>query len=126
MGLALPLAIDAAAALALSARRPAPAALSGQAAFLVSDGYLESTRGRGVFVTDMAAKLGSEGEDEADAVLGECIASCRELGMGYDDIERAMSRKIRRLMYDEATERGEVSAHIIDFEKLAGRAEKGA
>ena len=93
---------------------------------LVSDGYLESTRGRGVFVTDLGAKMGAEGEGEADAVLDECIASCRELGMGLDDIERAMSRKIKRLKYDEARERGEVSARIIDFEKPAVRAEKGA
>ena len=93
---------------------------------LVSDGYLESTRGRGVFVTDLGAKMGAEGEGEADAVLDECIASCRELGMGLDDIERAMSRKIKRLKYDEARERGEVSARIIDFEKPGARAEKGA
>lgn len=70
--------------------------------------------------------MGAEGEGEADAVLDECIASCRELGMGLDDIERAMSRKIKRLKYDEARERGEVSARIIDFEKPAVRAEKGA
>lgn len=93
---------------------------------LVSDGYLESTRGRGVFVTDLGAKMGAEEEGEADAVLDECIASCRELGMGLDDIERAMSRKIKRLKYDGARERGEVSARIIDFEKPAVRAEKGA
>ncbi len=93
---------------------------------LVSDGYLESTRGRGVFVTDLGAKMGAEWEGEADAVLDECIASCRELGMGLDDIERAMSRKIKRLKHDEARERGEVSARIIDFEKPAVRAEKGA
>ena len=47
-------------------------------------------------------RMGAEGEGEADAVLDECIASCRELGMGLDDIERAMSRKIKRLKYDEA------------------------
>lgn len=79
-----------------------------------------------MFVTDLGAKMGAEGEGEADAVLDECIASCRELGMGLDDIERAMSRKIKRLKYDEARERGEVSARIIDFEKPAVRAEKGA
>ena len=32
---------------------------------LVSDGYLESTRGRGVFVTDLGAKAGAEGDGEA-------------------------------------------------------------
>lgn len=93
---------------------------------LVSDGYLESTRGRGVFVTDMAAKMGAEGESEVDAVLSDCIASCRELGMDFDDIERAMSRKIKRLKYDEAKGRGEMSARIIDFEKPSGRKAKEA
>ena len=33
---------------------------------------------------------------------------------------------IRDRKYDEARERGEVSARIIDFEKPAVRAEKGA
>lgn len=93
---------------------------------LVSDGYLESTRGRGVFVTDLAVQVGAGGDGKADAVLDECIASCRELGMGLDDIEQAMGRKIKRLKYDEARERGEVSARIIDFEKPSARAEKGA
>ena len=49
---------------------------------LVSDGYLESTRGRGVFVTDLGAKMGAEGEGEADAVLDECIASLPRAGHG--------------------------------------------
>ena len=83
---------------------------------LVSDGYLESTRGRGVFVTDLGAVGGDETRSEVEAVLDDCIASCRDLGMDYDDIERAMSRKIKRLFYDEARERGEVSGRIIDFE----------
>ena len=51
-----------------------------------------------------------------EAVLDECIASCREMGMDYDDIEHAMGRKIKRLKHEEARERGEVAARIIDFE----------
>ena len=95
---------------------------------LVSDGYLESTRGRGVFVTDMAAAEGGEARAEVEAVLDDCIASCRDLGMGLDDIERAMGRKIKRLKHEEARERGEVAARIIDFERpgAQGRAERGA
>ena len=93
---------------------------------LVSDGYLESTRGRGVFVTDMAAAEGGEGRGEADAVLDDCIAACRDLGMDYDDIERAMGRKIKRLKHEEARQRGEVSARIIDFEQSVGRKAKEA
>ena len=81
---------------------------------LVSDGTLEST-GSWRVRDRFGCEDGCGREGEADAVLDECIASCRELGMGLDDIERAMSRKIKRLKYDEARERGEVSARIIDF-----------
>ena len=49
---------------------------------LVSDGYLESTRGRGVFVTDLGAKMGAEGEGEADAVLTS--ASRRAASWAWD------------------------------------------
>lgn len=91
---------------------------------LVSDGYLESTRGRGVFVTDLGAVEDDGTRSEVEAVLDDCIASCRDLGMDYDDIERAMSRKIKRLLYNEAKDRGEVSGRIIDFERSDARASK--
>ncbi len=74
----------------------------------------------------MAAQEGGEGRAEVEAVLDECIASCREMGMDYDDIEHAMSRKIKRLKHEEARERGEVAARIIDFEKSAVRTAKEA
>ncbi|MCI8366382.1 MAG: GntR family transcriptional regulator [Eggerthellaceae bacterium] len=90
---------------------------------LVSDGYLESTRGRGVFVTDVGAKSGGS-EEQVDAVLDDCIASCREYGLGLDDVEKAMSRRIKRLKYEEARERGEVSASIIDFDPTTRQARK--
>lgn len=89
---------------------------------LVSDGYLESTRGRGVFVTDMSANGG--GEERISAVLDDCITSCRELGMSLDDVEKAMSRHVKRLKYEEARERGEASAAIIDFKKPDREARK--
>lgn len=93
---------------------------------LVSDGYLESTRGRGVFVTDLEA-LEDEGESgRADALIGDCIVACRELGMTLDDIEHAMGRKIARLKYDEAKGRGEVPPRIIEFEKPAAPSAKNA
>ncbi|MDO4289922.1 MAG: GntR family transcriptional regulator [Eggerthellaceae bacterium] len=94
---------------------------------LVSDGYLESTRGRGVFVTDIARMVGTEQFEEVEGVLDDCIASCRELGMEYDDIERAMSRKIKRLKYDEAQKLGEVpGGRIVDFEQSRMQADMGA
>ena len=93
---------------------------------LVSDGYLESTRGRGVFVTDLGAHEPDGESEKADVLIGDCIEACRELGMDLGDIERAMTRKIKRAKYDEAKERGEVSASIIDFEKPAATQAKGA
>ena len=75
---------------------------------LVSDGYLESTRGRGVFVRDVARVRG---------VLDDCIGACREMGMGLDDIEHAMSRRIKRLKYDEAQAGGAAGARIVDFDR---------
>lgn len=86
---------------------------------LVSDGYLESTRGRGVFVTDLGFQDADSEGSKGDAIISDCIDSCRELGMDLDDIERAMGRKIKRLKHDEAKARGEVSATIIDFEEPA-------
>ena len=66
---------------------------------LVADGYLESTRGRGVFVRDLDAGAG-EGdarEREIDGILDDCLSACRELGMSYDDVQRCMGRRIQQL-----------------------------
>lgn len=67
---------------------------------LVSDGYLESTRGRGVFVCDMHDE-GDGCAKEVEAVLGDCIAACRDLGLSLDDIQRSMARKIQQIKVDE-------------------------
>ena len=84
---------------------------------LVSDGYLESTRGRGVFVRDVAADLGGDQAARVRGVLDDCIGACREMGMGLDDIEHAMSRRIKRLKYDEAQAGGAAGARIVDFDR---------
>lgn len=72
---------------------------------LVSDGYLESTRGRGVFVR----ALDEEGDEEYAAgieqVLDECIASCRELGLSLDDVQRCMSKRVLQMKIDEGQAR---------------------
>lgn len=93
---------------------------------LVSDGYLESTRGRGVFVPDLGSQPRDGESEKTHALIDDCIVSCRELGMSLDDIERVIMRKIKRLKYDEAKERGEVAARIIDFENTAGKIQKSS
>ena len=61
---------------------------------LVSDGYLESTRGRGVFVRDFDAEVGEEYVEEVFSILGDCINACRDLGLSLDDVQQCMARKI--------------------------------
>lgn len=81
---------------------------------LVSDGYLESTRGRGVFVTDVASQL-EEGEmDQVTNIMDDAIAACRELGMDYADIEKTFARHIKRLRYN-AEHEGEPGGRIVDI-----------
>ena len=44
---------------------------------LVSDGYLESTRGRGVFVRDLDAEMDEEYTKDVDGIMSDCVAACR-------------------------------------------------
>ena len=91
---------------------------------LVSDGFLESTRGRGVFVTDIAQKVDADEVDRVTALLDDCIEACREAGMSLDEIDQAMTRRIRELKIEEARREGKLSAHIVDFPEASARAEE--
>ena len=71
---------------------------------LVSDGYLESTRGRGVFVRGLDADVGDEHAQEIDAILGDCVASCRDLGLTLDDVQKCMVRKIKQMKREAGEE----------------------
>lgn len=64
---------------------------------LVSDGYLESTRGRGVFVRDFDAEVGEEYVEEVFIILEDCINACRDLGLSLDDVQQCMARKIGQI-----------------------------
>ena len=69
---------------------------------LVSDGILESTRGRGVFVRDVAAEDGAEHAQEVEGILNDCISACRDLGLSLEDIQQHMARRILQLQKAEA------------------------
>ena len=71
---------------------------------LVSDGYLDSTRGRGVFVRGLDADVGEEHAQEIDAILGDCVASCRDLGLTLDDVQKCMARKIKQMKRSEGAD----------------------
>lgn len=64
---------------------------------LVSDGYLESTRGRGVFVRDFDAEVGGEYAQEVRGIVDDCIAACRELGLSLEDVQQCVARRIDQL-----------------------------
>ena len=86
---------------------------------LVSDGYLESTRGRGVFVRDFDAELEREYSQEVDQVLDDCVSACRELGLTLYEVQLCMERKIKSIKRVEgmasAREAASVRGRIVEF-----------
>lgn len=92
---------------------------------LVSDGYLESTRGRGVFVTDVASKFDGDDLGKVDSLIDEFVTSCHELGMSYEDIEKAVSRRIKKRYFEDmhADPEAVPGGRIIEFE--SGRITNG-
>lgn len=64
---------------------------------LVSDGYLESTRGRGVFVRDLDAEMDEEYSKEIERIMDDCVMACRDLGLSLDDVGTCMARKIQQI-----------------------------
>lgn len=78
---------------------------------LVSDGYLESTRGRGVFVRDLDAEMDEEYTTEIERLMDDCVMACRDLGLSLDDIEKCMAKKIKQIKKAEGlTDVGEGSS----------------
>ncbi|WP_165170845.1 GntR family transcriptional regulator [Adlercreutzia sp. ZJ242] len=69
---------------------------------LVSDGYLESARGRGVFVRDLAAEVGEEFGQDVEAVMDEFINACRDLGLSYDDMLARIAHRVKQRKFEEA------------------------
>ena len=70
---------------------------------LVSDGILESARGRGVFVRDVVAEEGVEHAQEVEGILDDCISACRDLGLSLEDIQQHMT--LRQRQHDAARRR---------------------
>lgn len=70
---------------------------------LSNDGYLESIRGKGVFVRSLDAELGNECTQEVDRMLDDFISGCRDLGLSLDDIQQRVNRRVKRLKKEEET-----------------------
>lgn len=88
---------------------------------LASDGYIESTRGRGAFVCDLDADATSETNEAVNLALDECIQACRDLGLSLDDVQVRMTRRIqqrkREYRMAEASPRSECSIVELDLKQ---------
>ena len=99
---------------------------------LVSDGYLESTRGRGVFVRDLDSEMDEEYTKDVDGIMSDCVAACRDLGLSLDDVQKCMIKKIKQIKKDEGLEppraRAEGTGRIVpvDVGTTARKARTGA
>jgi GntR family transcriptional regulator len=68
---------------------------------LISDGYLESIRGKGVFVRkELYEKQGIS--KEVEVILDDCLKACYDLGLNSDDVLAQMTLRVRRLKLEEA------------------------
>ena len=63
---------------------------------LESDGYVESVRGRGVFVRDIGGKA-DDVRSIADTEIEGCIRRCLALGMTIDEVTLRMMDVTHRL-----------------------------
>lgn len=73
---------------------------------LSHDGYLESIRGKGVFVRSLDADLSHEYTQEVDRMLEDFISGCRDLGLSLDDVQQRVSRRVKQLKSEEEDSRG--------------------
>lgn len=91
---------------------------------LKSEGYIESTRGRGAFVRDLSVEVDEELSQQVDGILGDCVAACRELGLTLDDVRTCMDAKVIQIKREEGLEEDSASdkhSRIVTIE-LGGKA----
>jgi GntR family transcriptional regulator len=70
---------------------------------LANDGYIESTRGRGAFVSDSAATLEDDVAGQAQQMLDECLTGLRELGLDNSEVSQLLTKQIRTIKKKEAS-----------------------
>lgn len=80
---------------------------------LSSDGYVESIRGKGVFVCNVAKSVGETEQGELEALLDDCLQACKNLGLSYDETVAQMTLYVRRLKMREAQAHVEPGSNVI-------------
>ena len=93
---------------------------------LASDGYVNSVRGKGVFVSDVASPAAVEEYAEVTALLSECLKSCKELGLSYDETVNQMKRYVQKLKMEESKPRAVPGTNVIELVVDGNAEEKGA
>ena len=94
---------------------------------LISDGYLTSVRGSGVYVNGTDAEVLDENNKEIAALLDDFIAAERELGLSLTDIQFMVSRRILQLKREESGEGEEASGgRVIPLDEKVRRSGSGA
>jgi GntR family transcriptional regulator len=87
---------------------------------MVQDGYLTSTRGRGVFVSEAKA-ADDEATLEADSLLDDFIENCHDLGLSSWGIRKLLSKRLR-VLDAERDEAAGLNQHTTDRPRQKRRA----
>ena len=95
---------------------------------LVTDGYLQSTVGRGVFVCESPIAETGDASREVELLLDDFISTCRERGFSLTDIQFAVSHKILELKRSDRGDAGEGPGITIEgnFANVDGAAAKAS
>lgn len=96
---------------------------------LASDGYIESTRGRGAFVRDLNAEADGEYAQELNEVMDDCISACRNMGLSLDDVQAGFARRIQQMKMaelgeDDRGQRGAARIIEVDIHGSGGKSAK--
>lgn len=93
---------------------------------LSSDGYVESIRGKGVFVCNVAKSDDEVERGELEALLDDCLRACKNLGLSYDETAAQMTLYARRLKMQEARAHVEPGSNVIELKTPDVSAKKEA
>lgn len=86
---------------------------------LVSDDYIETTPGRGAFVKELPQDDGGVAT-ELSVIVNDFISTCRGMGLGLDDIQRCVTRRITQMKFKE-DEKGKARANVIQIDPRLDR-----
>lgn len=89
---------------------------------LASEGYIESTRGRGAFVKELPEGNAGDSDNAIAVLVKDFVAACRDVGLNLDDIQAYVSRYVNQQKYEMGLiDQGGNYADSSDIEKDGGR-----